>query len=217
MKRSAKQAAAGRKFAAAGRAAQAAKRAAYAKSHHGAKLPRSKGQAQAARKWAAAGQAAQAARRQGKVPPKKAAAVMPAIAAGMAGMAGWWLTGANDAFPTCAVAAVANHLLAVTGLAMTDEEAVALHALAGDDDGAVMAAVLEALRASGLPVAGGCAKLTAFRQADEGAIVPGLVAVTVLPQGRHAVLAHPGGMVSWGAVRPWEGTAAEAWALEWET
>lgn len=200
-KRSPAQAAAAQKFAAAGRAAQARSRASYSLTHHGAKKPRSKAQTQASLKWGAAGRASQAAKKQGKAPLKKAALVLPGAARGS------WLLGGNDELPSCAATAVACHLLAVTGQEMTDSEILALHGLAGDDDGAVIPEILEALRAAG--------RLASFWQADEEHVVPGLVVVTQLPGGLHAVLSHPCGMVSWGGVLPWAGQPCEAWAIEW--
>lgn len=211
-KKSAAQAAAGKKFAAGGRAAQAATRASYAKSHHGAKLPRTRAQTQASLKRAAAGRAAQAAKRQGKKPPAKAAAVAPP---GTGLLHPGWSMGCNDTGPTCASAAVANHLLASTGLVMTEQEIAVLHMLAGGDDGADIPSVLEVLLARPALVAGGQGGLARFFQADEQALVPGLVVVTDLGHARHAVLSHPGGMVSWGGIRPWEGSPLEAWAIEW--
>lgn len=209
-RKSAAQAAAGKKFAAAGQAAQAAKRAAYAKSHHGAKLPRTKAQTQAAMKWAAAGKASQAARKQGKAPPKKAAAIaVPGTVPGTA-----WPLGGNDVAATCAPAAVASHLLAFTGLTMADGEIALLHALAGGEDGATVADVLEVLREAPWLVAG--ARVASFGRADEDAVTAGLVIVSRLGGARHAVLSHPQGMVSWGGVRAWEGVPEEAWVIEWE-
>ena len=211
-KKSAAQAAAGKKFAAGGRAAMASKRAAYAKSHHGAKLPPSKAQTQASMKWASAGRAAQAAKKQGKKPPAKAAATAPP---GTRPSLPGWSMGCNDAGPTCASAAVANHLLASTGLEMTEQEIALLHMLAGGHDGADIPSVLEVLLARPALVAGARGGLARFFQADEQALVPGLVVVTDLGHARHAVLSHPGGMVSWGGIRPWEGSPLEAWAIEW--
>lgn len=214
-KKSAAQAAAAKKFAAGGRAAQAAKRASYKKSHHGQAPPRSKGQTQAAQKWAATGRAAQVAKRQGKTPPKKAAAIAPLRSPDAPGYLPGWSLGCNDIGPTCASAAVANHLLAHTGLVMTEQEVMLLHMLAGGDDGADVPSVLEALRARPALVAGGRGSLARFFQADEQTVVPGLVVVTALAHARHAVLSHPRGMVSWGGVLPWDGAPLEAWAVEW--
>lgn len=209
-KRSAAQVAASQKFAAAGRAAQASSRAAYKKAHHGKAPPRTKAQAEATKRWAASGRSAQAAKRQGKK-PVKAAAMAPSGTALLPG----WSMGCNDAGPTCASAAVANHLLACAGLEMTEYEVALLHLMAGGDDGADVPSVLEALRATPRLAAGGRGRLLSFFRADEQALVPGLVVVTDLGHGRHAVLSHPDGMVSWGSVRPWEGTPLEAWSLAW--
>lgn len=211
-KRSAAQVAASKKFAAAGRASQAASRAAYKKSHHGKAPPRTAAQKQATKRWASAGQASQAAKRQGKKAPVKAAALAPADAVLLPG----WSLGCNDWGPTCASAAVANHLLAHAGLEMTEYEVALLHALAGGEEGADIPSVLEALRSAPRLAAGGRVRVASFFQADEQLIVPGLVVVTGLPHARHAVLSHPRGMVSWGGVRPWEGIPLEAWAIEWD-
>lgn len=203
--RSAAQIAAGIKFAAAGRAAQKGK-------------PRTAAQHAAALKWAAAGRASQAAAKAppgaaphaktaGKVPPvKKAAAMAPA---GLDDAGYLWLPGGNDALPSCAAAAVANHRLAATGLAMTEDEILALHRLAGGEDGASVGDILEAMAADGL--------LAWFWRADPDVIVPGLIVVTGFPRARHAVVACPGAMISWGRVLPWAGEPEEAWALGWTT
>jgi len=213
-KRSAAQIAAGAKFAAGGRAAQAKKRAAYAKSHHGAKLPRTDAQKQATLKNAAAGRAAQAARRKGKLPPKKAAAIAPVSLPPEVSLPGWSL-GCNDVAPSCAAAAVANHMLASTGLTMTEGEIRMLHKLAGGDEGAMISDVLEALRANWKSFCQGRARLVSFTPTDEDVLVAGLVVGISLPHARHAVLSHPFGMVTWGQVMPWAGEPYEAWALEW--
>jgi hypothetical protein len=210
-KRSAAQVAATRKFAAAGRAAQAASRASYKKTHHGKSPPRTAAQSQATKRWASAGRASQAAKRQGKKPAKAAAVMAP----GTELLPGWSM-GCNDWGPTCASAAVANHLLAATGLVMTEQQVMLAHMLAGGDDGADIPAVLEALTAHPALLAGGLGAVARFWRADEQLIVPGLVAVIALPHARHAVLSHPDGMVSWGGVRPWTGEPLEAWAIEWQ-
>lgn len=202
--RSPAQVAAGKKFAAAGRASQAKARAAGKKP--------SAAQHRAALKWAAAGRASQAARRAGQVPKKKAAAVAPEAAALLRG---WWALGCNDVVPTCASVAVANHLMAHTGLMMTEGEVLALHEMAGGEDGASVADVLEVLHERHLELLRGSAWLQSFTRTDEEVIVAGLVVGFSLPHARHAVLSHPRGMVSWGRVMPWAGVPDEAWALEW--
>lgn len=216
---SAAQHAAGVAFAAAGRAAQAKTRAAAKKA--GKPAPVSKAQHQAALKWAAAGRAAQKAKKTGKKPPKKAAVVLPKN--GCLSFFGYdstlpqppWIAGGNDMLPTCASAAVANHLLAATGRRMSDADVLLLHALAGDDQGADLSGVLELLRSSVVPLSCGLVGLAELTQADEDAIAAGLLVGLSLPHARHAVLAHPRGMVSWGMVLPWQGVPDEAWAVQW--
>lgn len=202
-KRSAKQVAASKAWAAAGRAAQRGR-------------PRTQAQHLAALKWAAAGRAAQAAGKSAKkaaAKPKTRAAVAPA---GLA-PARDWLLGGNDVLPTCAAAAIANHLLAATGIAMTDEEILHLHLLAGGDNGATIASALEAYGEYWGRLCRGKARLRTFTRTDENIIVAGLVVGITLPHAGHAVLSCPGGMISWGHVLPWAGEPEEAWALEWET
>jgi hypothetical protein len=210
-RRSPAQVRAGRAFAAGGRAAQASRRsAAIAKT--GKPPPRSKRQKAASRAWAAAGRAAQAARRAGKkpAPHKKAAMPSTGMYRGTVPECALWLPGCNDERPVCAVTAVANHLLAATGIAASDAEMLAVHELAGGDDGARIETILDAAVHYGL--AG--VRLAFFGLADE--VLPGMVCGISTRRGYHAVLAHPYGMVSWGLLVPRQGTPEEAWILTWE-
>lgn len=125
------------------------------------------------------------------------------------------------ALPVCGPVAVAGHLAAFTGAWVPDENVLELWNIVQD---ATMADLLEYLRAEGFPGSG--EKLAHFEQCDTDAPVPGLVYGLELPQGYHAVLAHPDGdrgAISWGLLVPWcallhDGAApAEAWWLEWET
>lgn len=125
-----------------------------------------------------------------------------------------WLMGCNDVAPTCAAAAVANHLLADTGMAMTDEEVLRLHAMAGGDDGADISAVLEVMR-SPHHILFSKIRLARFSPTDEDCIVAGLVVGLRLGHAGHAVVSTPRGMISWGREMPWNGEPEEAWALEW--
>jgi hypothetical protein len=130
---------------------------------------------------------------------------------------GWsWLMACNDVAPTCAAAAVANHLLAYTGLRMTDEDIMSLHNMAGGDDGASIEAVLETIQ-SHRSCFGAASKayLSTFTRTDSDVIVAGLVVGVRLQHAGHAVVSTSRGMVSWGRVMPFEGTPEEAWALEW--
>src|SRR6266567_1509518 len=194
--------AAGLKWAAAGRASQAASRkASPVFAHHKS--------SQAARK-AAKTRAKNKARKAG-IKSVKFAAVAPAEAV----PGSLWTLGCNDVAPTCAAAAVANHLLWRTGRAMTDREVAWLHRAAGGDSGAAIADVLEYLRDSVMPLESGSVKLGSFCRTDEEVIVAGLIVGVKLPHARHAVVSVPGGMVSWGQVLPWAvGEPEEAWALE---
>jgi hypothetical protein len=115
--------------------------------------------------------------------------------------------------------AVAAHLAAFTGSYVPDGSVLELAELARD---ATMDGLLELVRAEGFPGTG--EKLAHFERCDPGTEVPGLVYGLQLPQGYHAVLAHPDGpgAISWGLLVPWcvllhDGAApAEAWWLEWE-
>lgn len=209
--RSAAQVAAGKEFAAAGRAAQAKARAKGKKP--------SAAQHKAAQKWASAGRAAQAARRAGKKVPVKAVRRAAAFTrfADHPGSPAYWLGACDTEYPACPVIAVANHLLAATGIAMTEKEILALYQLAdGSDDGVVISHLLETIHGHTLEFSGGSVRLAGFCQVDENLILNGYIVGLRLPHVGHAVVAHPGGMVSWGQVMPWEGVAEEAWAVEWE-
>lgn len=172
----------------------------------------------ATRRKNAAAAAAAAARSRGKknpVAPKKRAALAPGV---VDHLPGWsWLMACNDREPTCAAAAVANHLLAVTGLMMTDEDILELHNMAGGNEGATIEQVLECIQ-SHRSAFGQARKayLSNFIQVDSDVIVAGLVVgVKLQHAGRHAVVSTSTGMISWGRVMPFVGEPEEAWALEW--
>lgn len=212
-KKTAAQATAATAFAAAGRAAQASTRAAVIKKT-GKPPPVTKARHAAALKWAAAGRASQAAAKAGKkVVKKKVAAVAPELL--LAHPGAQWPVGCNDTSPTCAAAAVACHLQAATGLVMSDKDVLRLHRLAGGETGATISNVLEAMQEHWASFSRGQVRLLSFFQTDEQFIVAGLVVGVQLGHEGHAVLAAPGGMVSWGQYLPWQGEPREAWALEW--
>ena len=210
--RSPAQVRASKAYAAAGRAAQAATRKAAIKKT-GKPPPRSKAQQAASTRAAGFGRAAQAARRAGKTPVSHKKAALPCRHAPVTShvpVRMLWLPGCDEELPVCGVTAVANHLLAATGIAATDEEMLALHLLAGGDDGARIETVLDAAVHEGL--AGH--KLILFGPADRPS--PGTICGLSMGSGYHAVLAHPWGMVSWGMLLPWAGSLEEAWYLDWE-
>ena len=196
-------------FAAGGRASQARTRAAAVKKT-GKPPPRSKAQKSASRKWAAAGRAAQAAAKSGKKAPasrKKAALPLAGRSQGLGPVL--WLPGCINEQPVCYAVAIANHLLAATGIAASDTDILALHKLAGGDEGATISLALEAAGAHGL--AG--VKLAAFEPGDE--IFPCMVVGVQTRRGYHAALSHPYGLISWGLLMPRFGEPEEAWTLDW--
>lgn len=215
-KKSPAQVEAGQAFAAGGRAAQAAKRARAVKKT-GKPPPRTAAQKAAGQRFAAAGRTAQALARAKKggrpVPPRARAAVAPEPLLARPE----WPVGCNDLYPTCASAAVACHLRAATGLVIPDGEILRLHKLAGGPSGATISDVLEAARGSWLKVGanGARVRLQSFFQADETFLLAGMIVGVTLGHEGHAVLAVPGGMISWGQFMPWKGEPEEAWALEW--
>ena len=194
--RSKAQVAAAHKFAAAGRAAQARTRAA-AIAKTGKPPARSKRQHQAALRWAATGRASQARKRQGLKPlPKK----QPALA-----LPGF---GLHD-LPVCGPVAIAEHLLAATGVHATDSQILDL---AYRTSGGCFADYLDQVATGGL--AG--VRLACFWRCDDELAVPGLVYGVQFRTGYHTVLMVPGGMISWGMLLPVTGRPLEAWALNWE-
>ena len=219
-KRSPAQVKAGQAFAAGGRRAQAATRA-QAIRKTGKPPPRTRAQKAAGQAFAAAGRAAQARARAKKaggraVPPKKRAAVAPEPLL-LVHPEPLWPTGCNDISPTCASTAVACHLKAVTGLVLPDTEILRLHELAGGGPGTSISDVLEAASLNWLKIgaSGARVRVQAFFRADEEFLLAGMVVGIALGHEGHAVLACPGGMISWGQFMPWEGEPDEAWCLEW--
>lgn len=195
-KRTKAQHAASQQWAKAGRASQAATRAA-AIAKTGKPPARSKGQHQAALRWAASGRASQARKRQGLKPlPRKA----PALALPGCGL--------HD-LPVCGPVAIAEHLLAATGVYATDSEILDL---ADRTPGGCLADYLEQAATGGL--AG--VRLAYFWRCDDELAVPGLVYGVQFRRGYHTVLMVPGGMLSWGMLLPVTGRPLEAWALKWD-
>lgn len=185
------------KWAKAGRSAQAETRAA-AIAKTGKPPARTKSQHQASLRWAAAGRASQArARAHLKPLPKQ----KPALA-----LPGY---GIHD-MPVCTAVAVAEHLLAATGIFAPD---AAILDLAARAPGGCLADYLAEAAAGGL--AG--VRLSGFWQCDEDLFTPGLLYGVQFRQGYHTVLTHPAGMLSWGMLMPVTGVPAEAWHLEWDT
>lgn len=167
-------------------------------------------------KKAAVTRKASARKGKGAAKPVKRGAISPDVTDNLPGWTPTWNMGCNDVYPTCAAAAVANHLLASTGLMMNEDDILSLHKMAGGDTGADIASVLECIQ-SHRSCFGQASRayLATFTRTDEDCIVAGLVVGISLPHGGHAVLSHPRGMVSWGRVLPFAGIPEEAWALDW--
>jgi hypothetical protein len=116
--------------------------------------------------------------------------------------AGGWVAGGNDVAETCAMAAIANSLFMVTGIAAPDEEILAF------GEGLTIKQALDA-----------CGGLAGVRLRDAFPVdsaLPGVVVGLDLDEGSHAALLAGGGlMVSWGGLIPARGLVEEAWALDW--
>lgn len=127
---------------------------------------------------------------------------------------GYWVAGENDTAPTCVATAIANSLLAQTGIRVSDADVMHLHDLASNSDGVSIAECLAVLGWYGI---GGWQPVS-YEPAEDfrvGSIVG-------LSDGKndHAVTYTPAGLISWGA--PLEGdlakgwfTDGEAWSIDW--
>jgi len=214
VKKTPRQQAAGQAFAAGGRRAQAAKRAQSIKKT-GKPPPLTRKQRQADLRNLARARMAAARKRAGGTAqtPKRRAAPAPDGTLVLPGSS--WPMGCNDAAPTCAAVAVGCCLQAATGLAVTDAEILKLHKMAGGDNGATIESTLEAARAHWGVFGHGKMRLMSFFRADESLIIAGMVVGVTLGHQGHAVLATPGGMISWGREMAWDGEPEECWCLEW--
>jgi hypothetical protein len=150
---------------------------------------------------------------------------------------GEWILGGNDRYTDCAAAAVANSLLACTGLRASDEDILRLHlAAAGDPDaGASIAGVLRAATDLGLAGAGpaSCELLGEDEPLDEDGLILDLdLAEAQLLEGTwdwdpapgwgmHAAVLTGGSVITWGGAVPvtaefLEFQVAAAWRVTWE-
>jgi hypothetical protein len=131
--------------------------------------------------------------------------------------AGEWICGPNETAPLCAPVAVANSLLACTGVRATHGELERLYRAAGGHrgTGAPLAALLAAAAARGLA---GCG-LTWEALHGGYTAVPGAVVLLDLDAGLHsAAITSDGLAVLWGEpsdVTTLTGTAEEAFSLTW--
>jgi hypothetical protein len=155
--------------------------------------------------------------------PKKAATAKkatttPAKAAGTVLAGTRWIVGPNESgWTMCGPVAVANHLLAVTGVEASNADMEALYRTAGGigDTGAPLEFCLAAAHVSGLA---GCRLHTwqrAERPEDAGVLLLDIDGLT----GAHAAAVVPGGKgILWGAEVDLTDLAAhviDAWTLNW--
>lgn len=130
---------------------------------------------------------------------------------------GEWVCGPNAERPLCAPVAVANSLLACTGIRASHAALERLYAASGGcgDTGAPLAAVLAETERSGLA---GCGLTWEPLHGDYTA-VPGAVVLLDLDAGLHsAAITSDGLAVLWGEpsdVTTLTGTAEEAFRLRW--
>jgi hypothetical protein len=131
--------------------------------------------------------------------------------------AGEWVCGPNEQWPLCAPVAVANSLLACTGIRASHGELERLYKAAGGHrgTGAPLAALLAAVAARGL---GGCG-LTWEPLYGDYTAMPGAVVLLDLDAGLHsAAISSDGLAVLWGEpsdVTTLTGTADQAFSLTW--
>ena len=158
-----------------------------------------------------------------KAPAKKAVAKKKATPvnkkAAFAGQprAGEWITGPNDTYPLCGPVAVANSLLAATGVVASNGDIERLYRAAGGhgDSGADMEDLIAVVAAEGLA---GC-RLAGYRAAAAGG--PGLVLLLSLegvPVWHAAATAPDGRVISWGettTISELSARVEDAWSLTW--
>ena len=139
----------------------------------------------------------------------------PSKAAGTI-LADRWITGPNDTgWTMCVPVAIANHLLAVTGVEASDGAIERLYRRAGaiGDSGAPLVSFLSAARSTGLA---GC-RLAHYEPAtvsDAGLL---LLAIPGLPD-LHTAAVADGSAIMWGAEVPLaelNATVLDAWSLTW--
>jgi hypothetical protein len=152
------------------------------------------------------------------VAKKKAAPVKKKAAFAGPPRDGEWITGANDVYPLCGPVAVANSLLAATGVVASNGDIERLYRAAGGhgDSGADMEDLLAAAMAEGL--AG--YRLAGYRHAGTN-LWPGLVlllSIDGVPVWHAAATAADGRVISWGettTISELSASVEDAWSLTW--
>jgi hypothetical protein len=156
------------------------------------------------------------------VAKKKAAPVKKKAAFAGAPRGGEWITGPNDVYPLCGPVAVANSLLAATGVEVSNGDIERLYRAAGGhgDSGADLEDLLAVAAAEGLA---GCllAGQTVI-PAGTSVIAPGLVLLLSLndvPVWHAAATAADGRVISWGettTISEMSARVEDAWSLTWQ-
>lgn len=125
-------------------------------------------------------------------------------AAGLVVAGDWWIAGRNDDEPSCVATAIANSLLAQTGVRATEEQVLKLHwQISGGGDGVSISDALASVMQSGL---------AGVRPADSwvaGVRLRGAIVGLTDGTRDHAVTFTPQGLISWGA--PLDFDTAEGW------
>jgi hypothetical protein len=149
---------------------------------------------------------------------KKAAPVKKKAAFAGPPRDGEWITGPNDVYPLCGPVAVANSLLAATGVVASNGDIERLYRAAGGhgDSGSDMEALMAAAATEGL--AG--YRLASYPHAT--AWGPGLVLLLSLedvPDVWHVAATDVGGrVISWGettTISEMSARVEDAWSLTW--
>ena len=149
---------------------------------------------------------------------KKAAPVKKKAAFAGPPRDGEWITGPNDVYPLCGPVAVANSLLAATGVVASNGDIERLYRAAGGhgDSGADLKDLIAAAMAEGL--AG--YRLADYRHASTD-VWPGLVlllSIDDVPVWHAAATAPDGRVISWGettTISELSARVEDAWSLTW--
>jgi hypothetical protein len=124
-------------------------------------------------------------------------------------LGGTWICGPNERLPLCGPVAVANHLLAATGVEASSGAIERLYRAAGGygDSGVPLEDVIAAAATTGLA---GC-RLAVWEPDDDGDLLE-----LGLDGDRHAAVdAGDGLVISWGEALALDATVISAWSLTW--
>jgi hypothetical protein len=137
-------------------------------------------------------------------------------------LADQWIAEPNDKLTVCGPLALANSLLAVTGVRATTRDILRLYSDAGGsaDSGVTIEDALAAAASTGLA---GCRVASFGPVTDDSYFAPGRVLgldLAITPDGHAAATDPLGGLILWGlSFDPQDvtGRITEAWALTWQS